>query len=286
MNLNQIIKANKADYKLMMSAACTAVDYAINIGERLIEAQAKVDHFGDWLDDTHPFKRRQANKYIRVAVHKAQTRFILQDHGELSINDLQTLLPKASEEPVLSEADLNKMAYVGSKPGEARNADDWHTPSVFTDAARKVMGSIDLDPFTSVQANKHIKADLIMTEADDAFSREWALTDNQTVWMNPPYSRGASSKAVERFLEQYDNGAFAQAVVLMNASTDTNWFHQMINVASAFCLTKGRISFEDAGGKKSSGNTKGQVFFYFGNKAKTFKKTFSEYGYVVLTENI
>ena len=177
------------------------------------------------------------------------------------------------------------MAYVGSKPG-ARNSDDWHTPAVFTDDARAVMGSIDLDPFTSVQANASVRATYIFTEADDSLNREWASPKVQTVWMNPPYSRGTSVQAVEKFLEEYDYGSFNQAVVLMNASTDTFWFHQMVGICSAFCLTKGRISFEDAGGKKSSGNTRGQVFFYFGRKAKTFKNVFSNHGYVVITENV
>lgn len=153
-----------------------------------------------------------------------------------------------------------------------------------------MLGNIDLDPFSSVQANQTIGARHIFTPAEDGMNRDWSSatpTDrSSSVWMNPPYSRGASSKAVDKFLEEYDHGSFESAVVLMNSSTDTHWFHRLLRVASAVCFTEGRISFEDAGGKTSSSNTKGQVFFYFGKDVDKFKSVFSCHGAVLSTNNV
>lgn len=290
MDLKKLATDNCADFEKAKTAASTAVNYAINIGERLLAAKeefASVDEFSEWVSENHPFQYRAATRYIRIAVHKVQARVITNQHGDVGIMELQKMLPIVTEEPVENEADVSQMAYVGSLPGTIRgDADDWHTPSVFTDAARKVMGSIDLDPFSSVEANNEIDATKIFTLADDALGRSWAAPDTKTVWMNPPYSKGLSGKAVEKFLEEYDYGSFKEGIVLMNSSTDTYWFHRMANVCSAMCFTKGRIAFIGTGGKKSSGNTKGQVFFYFGGKSKRFAKEFADFGLVLGTGNI
>ena len=66
----------------------------------------------------------------------------------------------------------------------------------------------------------------------------------------------------------------------MNNSADTQWFNSLVNFSDvSVCFTTGRISFVDAGGKESKkGNTKGQVFFYFGDNHEEFERVFSEHG--------
>jgi len=260
-------------------------DY-IDLGELLIQAKGEVDNFAEWLKDECSIRAVQASRFIRIATHKEQSRKLIAEGSANTIDELQPLLPKTSEAPIETEADADHMAYVGAKPGSpARNPNDWHTPVEFIEAARKVMGSIDLDPFSSVQANSRVNAAHFFTQADDAFETSWARHDIRTVWMNPPYSKGLAGQAVQRFIEQYDYGAFEQAIVLMNAGTDTAWYHDMINRAAVVtCLTKGRISFEDAGGKASSGNTKGQVFFYIGKRVQKFRQIFRQFGAVQPTE--
>lgn len=298
MNMLTSKKAAMAEFYKYYDKAKSLHDGAFEVlfvsGEILAQVKelcADTDEFVDCLETYNhvgnPIKISQANNCIRIATHKHQCRVLLADGTATTINELCKLIPKTNEPPVVTEADPAKLGYVGTVPGtKANNADDWHTPQEFSDAARQVMGSIDLDPFSSVSANQNIKAVRIFTEADNGLGKEWSSPDTRTVWMNPPYSKGASAKAVEKFLEQYDVGAFDQAIVLMNSSTDTNWWHRMVDVANAVCFTKGRISFEGAGGKKKAGNTKGQVFFYFGRKAKTFKRVFSEHGKVLMTENV
>ena len=111
----------------------------------------------------------------------------------------------------------------------------------------------------------------------------WAATDRRTCWMNPPYSRGASAQAVDKFLHEYDYGSFDEAVVLMNASCDANWCQRLLNACTAFCLTNHRISFENTDGKSKNGNTKGQIFFYFGPGSEKFVRVFAEQGAVFRT---
>jgi phage N-6-adenine-methyltransferase len=304
----------------LKDAARRAVDTAIDIGERLLTAQERLGvDFPDWVKDTHPFGVKQCEKYMRIAAHKSLARDAVRDGRWPGIDALVQTLPRRDEKLPPAPVDARKLAYTGSavtpraatsapadeaEPDDTsrsrplrtspenipqhapRDADDWHTPSTYVESARQVMGSIDFDPFSSVLANRTVKATRFFTEADDALTAPWSATNQRTCWMNPPYSRGMSSQAVDRFLDQYDYGAFDQAVVLMNASTDTNWFHRLAKACSAFCLTNFRIAFDNTDGKAKSNNTKGQVFFYFGADPTTFKRIFAPYGIVLDTKGM
>jgi len=103
------------------------------------------------------------------------------------------------------------------------------------------------------------------------------------VWMNPPYSSGTVNRAVNVFLEQWQAGNIEQAVVLTNNATDTRWFAALRQACSGICFTDHRISFESPDGKRISGNTRGQTFFYFGPQAKAaaFAERFSGFGWCI-----
>lgn len=279
-NLKKIISENNKDYRDIKNS----FEKAINIGERLAIAKNDFDtmeDFEEWVSANHDFKYRQATTYIRIAKHKQQARLIFSNSPEISVESVQKQLPRTAEDPIITEANKDNMAYVGSKPGEARDSDNWHTPVEYIDSARKVMGGINLDPFSDYQANEIVKADRILTIADDSLNVTWADPETRTVWMNPPYSRGMSSLAVDKFIDELNYGSFDTAIVLMNSSTDTNWFHRMATISSAICFTKGRIAFISTDGKKSSGNTKGQVFFYIGRDVEKFRKVFCIYGLIL-----
>ncbi len=224
------------------------------------------------------YSYQQVSKYRRIAKHKEQAKLTLfENNDNVSINQLQQILPKLNDPVEITTADTNKIPELAIPSDTSRNKNDWHTPTKYIDAARAVMGSIDLDPFTSIQANRRVKATTIYTEADDGLLTDWATVNS--VWMNPPYSNGLAGKTIDKFLQE--RSKFKHAIVLMNAATDTQWFEKLRLDASSVCLTRGRISFEDAGGKKVSGNTKGQAFFYFGENVDEFCKIFKEIGWVV-----
>lgn len=69
------------------------------------------------------------------------------------------------------KADVDKLAYIGAKPGSinTRDSDSWYTPNLYTDMARKVLGTIDLDPFSSSLANEYVKAKRYFDTDSDAF---------------------------------------------------------------------------------------------------------------------
>lgn len=91
--------------------------------------------------------------------------------------------------------------------------DEWYTPAVYIEAAREVMGSIDLDPASNDFANETVKAAVYYDEAMNGLERDWY----GNIWLNPPYS----SVLIQKFAEKLADSLFEQAIVLVNNATET-----------------------------------------------------------------
>lgn len=85
----------------------------------------------------------------------------------------------------MSLADSSVGGATSSLFPEAKHAslsNEWYTPSAIVDAARALMGGIDLDPASSALANETIRATNIYTEASNGFAAPW----HGRVFLNPP----------------------------------------------------------------------------------------------------
>ena len=156
--------------------------------------------------------------------------------------------------------------------------DDWYTPSQYIEAARKVMGSIDLDPASCHDAQQTVRAKqyyVYKSEDDNGLTKPWS----GNVWINPPFSNVLpfAEKLISHLVE---SGEVTQAIVLTNNNTDTLWWHKMAELATGVCFTKGRISFYDTYGETSA-PTNGQTFFYFGDNRHGFVSEFFGYGLIL-----
>lgn len=158
------------------------------------------------------------------------------------------------------------------------DGDEWFTPIVVIEAARAVMGAIDLDPASNAEANEVVKAEMYYSKEDDSLTEglEW----HGRVWLNPPYSGVLIRQFVAKLIAQYEAGNVTEAIILTNNSSDTGWFHDLLSRYPA-CFTRGRIQFwrpdSDAFGARQ-----GQTLFYLGNDFDAFRFVFSEIGQVVV----
>lgn len=155
------------------------------------------------------------------------------------------------------------------------NSNEWYTPFKYVEAARHVLGEIDIDPASCEEANKIIKAKNYYTAQDDGLQNDWS----GRVWLNPPYG-GFTSKFVKKLNEQYKHNIIQEAILLINSnSTDTDWFQPLWDYT--LCFTDHRINFTSPDGTKGNGSTHGSVFVYFGTKQKEFAKEFSQFGTII-----
>ena len=61
-------------------------------------------------------------------------------------------------------------------------SNEHYTPPSIVEAAREVMGGIDLDPASCRKANRHIKAERYFTQKDNGYLQDW----HGRVFLNPP----------------------------------------------------------------------------------------------------
>lgn len=164
------------------------------------------------------------------------------------------------------------------KPHVSHNSgeNEWYTPIKFLDAARRVMGGIDLDPATSQLAQTNVQAKKFFTKEDDGLSKLW----KGKVWMNPPYAQPLIGQFAEKLALHVQQGDVTQAIVLVNNGTETQWAQTLLAEAEAVCFPASRIKFIDANGNPSGAPLQGQMFIYVGNKAKAerFISEFEEFG--------
>lgn len=151
----------------------------------------------------------------------------------------------------------------------------WYTPAQYIDLARRVLGTIDVDPASNEIAQATVKASKFYTEETNGLDKPWV----GKVWLNPPYSRPAISHFADKTIAEVANGNAKEAIVLTHNYTDTAWHQGMSEACSAICFTRGRIRFESPAGEKAS-PTQGQTFFYFGENVAAFRREFSEIGVV------
>lgn len=176
----------------------------------------------------------------------------------------------------LTQAGVRALAnrIAGGKGVVQSVTNEWYTPTIYLDAARAVLGSIDLDPASCAQANETVQARRYFTEDDDGLDQEWT----GRVWLNPPYGRIAGD-FIARLVDEHLAGRVPAAVTLVNAHcTDTRWFQPLWDYT--LCFTDHRIDFA-AGTTDRSGSTHGSVFVYLGSEHSLFAKTFDQFGAVV-----
>ena len=165
-----------------------------------------------------------------------------------------------------------KTTHVSNNSG----VEEWYTPSELIEAARAVMGSIDLDPASSVAAQQTVQAGQFFTLEDNGLLQDW----HGTLWMNPPYTSGLIGKFTEKLAAHVVAGDVIEAIVLVNNATETAWFQSLVSVCSALCFPASRVKFLAPDGEKGS-PLQGQAILYAGEYPDKFQDAFKPFGFCV-----
>lgn len=158
--------------------------------------------------------------------------------------------------------------------------DEWYTPARHVELARRVLGTIGVDPASNDIAQQTVRAATYYTEETNGLDKEW----RGKVWMNPPYSRKLIGRFINKLVEEYQSGRCTEAIVLTHNSTDTRWAASLFGGAAALCFTRGRVRFVSPKGKFAA-PAMGQLFSYFGRRPDRFASVFREVGHIVAPAN-
>jgi ParB family chromosome partitioning protein len=163
-------------------------------------------------------------------------------------------------------------------PQHSSKSNEWYTPSRYVEAARSVLGCIDLDPASCDIANRTVQAMRYFTADEDGLSQKWC----GKVWLNPPYGkiggRSAAGVWASKLVSEYDAGRVSEAVLLVNSATSEKWFSDLWRFP--ICFTDHRIRFNTENGPGPS-PTHGSAFVYVGPDYDKFREIFSQFGTIV-----
>lgn len=256
----EIMQAHEAACR----AAQSALEHARRAGELLIQAKAAVPH-GAWLpwlaEHCPTLPERTARAYMRVARHWPAL--------EAAVGDRQRV----------ADLPLREALKLLAPPRESFNTGEheWYSPPEYIEAARAVMGAIDVDPASSAAANAVVQASRYYDVDSNGLEQPW----RGRLWLNPPYTNALMTAFSARLLEHCDRGDVTDAIFLTNNATDTGWFHALAAHATSICLPRGRAHYWRGDTQETSSALQGQAIFYFGAHADRFAEVFGPLGLIV-----
>lgn len=194
--------------------------------------------------------------------------------------EVQETAPEGKVTAAYVESVVENRAQSAHRILHSSQSNEWYTPQKYIDAVRQVMGDIDLDPASNVQANQIVQAKVFYAQDDDGLGQVWT---GGRVYLNPPYGRDpgqGSNQALwtRKLLEEYEARNVTEAILLVNAATERTWFANLWK--HLVCFTNHRINFYRPDGEGES-PTIGNAFVYLGNNGRLFAKVFSRFGTVV-----
>lgn len=158
------------------------------------------------------------------------------------------------------------------------DSNEYYTPAQYVEAAREVMGGIDLDPASCALANETVEAETFYTADDDGLQQEWF----GKVFLNPPYGKDGNEsnqgKWSHRLIEEYEAGNVDEAILLVNATPGNKWWAPLWYYL--ICFPDHRIHFNTPEGETKQA-THSNAFVYLGKNTERFVEVFSRFGPVV-----
>ncbi len=249
---------------------------------RLIQSSKVVDNVANWQQtDTLPQTESQTRELAKapeedqapiwgLATSETESPTAKDTKEAVEVYEsVKEEMPEAEKEVILEVAKERKQDgsfHISSKEN------DWYTPNKYIESARTVLDGIDLDPASSDLAQKTVKASTYYTAETNGLDKDWM----GSVWMNPPYSM----PEIQNFIDKLLSENISEWIVLTNNSSDTGWFHKLLDSADLVCFTKGRVGFENVEGQTMA-TRQGQAFFYKGKNKEKFIENFNIFGAIL-----
>jgi hypothetical protein len=203
--------------------------------------------------------------------------------AERTVKNWYPLLDESEREVVLVKM-LRRCWSILSREEPVRASSEsaeWYTPPEYLEAARKVLGAIDLDPSSNEVANRNVKAKKFFTIEDDGLSKKW----HGRVFMNPPYGKledGSSLAALfcDKAINEYQEDRVKAAIILVNSMHSQRWQSPLYSYP--ICFVDHRIKFVVGDGTaENKSPTFQNMFVYLGRDTQRFADVFDQFGFTM-----
>ena len=155
--------------------------------------------------------------------------------------------------------------------------DEWYTPPEIVEIARQTMGTIDLDPASSPEANAIVQAKTYYTKEDNGMNHPWY----GRVFMNPPYAgtniMNGKRAFIAKLVKHYLDGDITEACAVCPIDFSPSWGNPLRENADAFFFSKGRLKFWKHNAPDADPQGNGTLLVYFGHQAQHFEKICQKY---------
>jgi hypothetical protein len=173
-------------------------------------------------------------------------------------------------------------ATVTKNPKHLKTTAEHNTPREIVEAARTVLGRIELDPMSNAAAQQIIQADVYYTKDDDCFCQVW----QGRTFLNP--AGGLVKNAWHALMDAYNAGdvpAFVwigfnleQLQTLQHAINPRQAYAGPTPIEFPICIPYNRLAFEDADGVPQESPTHANYICYGGRSIATFVQQFGGFG--------
>lgn len=163
------------------------------------------------------------------------------------------------------------------------STNEWYTQPKYIEAAREVMGSIELDPASCAAANAIVKAERYYTKEQNGLLQEWRA---RSLWLNPPYARSENYQSgiglfVAKCLKAYQSGDILQAIILATTEVNARWFQPLWEYPISFPDHRVKFLSPVQHPRGVYSHMFGTCFVYLGPNEQRFVEVFSRFGHVV-----
>jgi hypothetical protein len=253
---------------------------------RLVASAAVIQNLGPIGLIPSPANEAQARPLASLAPEQQRKAWALAVETAPIDKEGQPYITAAHVQKVADETTQHPRA--ASQPVEvtifSHKSEEYYTPPEYVEAARKVMGAIDLDPASCKAAQGWIRATQFYTKEDNGLQRKW----EGRCWLNPPYSKtnGKSNQATwsQKLIDEYQSGRVSEAILLVKAALGYKWFEDFW-CDWPVCFARERLSFIRANGSSDGQSKQGTAFFYFGDNIERFREIFSQFGRVIMPDD-
>ncbi len=174
-----------------------------------------------------------------------------------------------------------------SNAQHSSKSNEWFTPPDIVEAARVVLGTIDLDPATCSRANETIQAKRIITA--DSLAQDWADTRPVSIFLNSPGGKvGKQSQAVLFWQKLQDlrvAGDLKHAIVICFSmeifQTSQQCAHSVVDFP--LCIPGKRLKYSAPEGKPRSPTHASAIVYVPGpfDSTEVFVANFKKFGKVL-----